>query len=330
MVRRVEFDALLLTLAREAGAGVVEGADVARADESHDAVRLTTRDGRTFEAPFVIAADGVNSVVARRLGLNGGWPAGRLAIDMMEETPAATLRSVDPDMWVEYAHEGGEGYAYVFPKSGHVNVGIGYVLDYYRSVVPEHPWELQRRFTGELRRLGVLEGESSRDHFTPFLIPVGGPLTRTATTRTVLAGDAGGFVNGITAEGIYYAMVSGDLAARAVSTGSTSGYAPAWRREIGGELRDAVLVQRHLLTSPRRVDDLVAAAHEAPEIADLLVRYAMGEVPYGAARRRVLLQSPWFGLRLMITHLVRSVRGRGLHAPGPRPSAPPAERIGRT
>ena len=34
--------------------------------------------------------------------------------------------------------------------------------------------------------------------------------------RVLLAGDAGGFVNGFTAEGIYYAMVSGDLAARAV------------------------------------------------------------------------------------------------------------------
>ena len=31
----------------------------------------------------------------------------------------------------------------------------------------------------------------------------------TATRRVMLAGDAGGFVNGITAEGIYYAMVSG-------------------------------------------------------------------------------------------------------------------------
>lgn len=301
MVRRLEFDALLLSLAREAGADVVEGAEVARADESHDAVRLTTRDGRTFEAPFVVAADGVNSAIARRLRLNEGWPAERVAIDMMEETPATTLRSVDPDtLWVEYAHGGGEGYAYVFPKPEHVNVGIGFVLDYYRAAVPEHPWDLQRSFTAELRRRGVLDGESSREHFTPFLIPVGGPLPRTATARTVLAGDAGGFVNGITAEGIYYAMVSGDLAARAVASGTTTGYARAWKREIGGELRDAVLVQRHLLTSPQRVDRLVAAAREAPELANALVRYAMGEVPYRTARRRVLLRSPWFGVRLLI------------------------------
>ena len=38
------------------------------------------RDGRRFTARTVIAADGVYSVVARRLGLNPGWPAHALAL----------------------------------------------------------------------------------------------------------------------------------------------------------------------------------------------------------------------------------------------------------
>ena len=54
------------------------------------------------------------------------------------------------------------------------------------------------------------------ENFTPFHIPVGGPLRRPGRGRVLLAGDAGGFVNGFTAEGIYYAMVSGDLAAKTV------------------------------------------------------------------------------------------------------------------
>ena len=108
---------------------------------------MTARDGRTFEASVVIAADGVNSVVARRLGLNTGWPATAIALDMMEETPRQTLRDVDPStMWVAYgstrratagvgrAVDRRRGYAYIFPKRDHVNVGIGYVLDHYRAV----------------------------------------------------------------------------------------------------------------------------------------------------------------------------------------------------
>jgi geranylgeranyl reductase family protein len=309
MIRRVEYDGLLLALAREAGAEVVEGVEVARALELPDRVTLVARDGRQFDAPIVVAADGVNSIVARRLGFLARWAAGEVAIDMMEETPNAQLRSVDDgSLWVAYGYGGSEGYAYVFPKADHVNVGIGYVLDYYRARVGAHPWDLQRAFVDELKRRQVLAGTSSRSHFTPFMIPVGGPLKRTASRRVILAGDAGGFVNGITAEGIFYAMVTGDLAGRTAAAGTTDGYERAWRREIGPELRDAVLVQRHLLTTPRRIEGLVEAARRAPHVADLLVRYAMGEVSYAAARRAVLARSPLVGVKLLVDALRRRER----------------------
>jgi geranylgeranyl reductase family protein len=301
MVRRIDFDALLLGLAREAGVEVVEGVEVSRARELPDRVWVGARDGREFAAPLLIAGDGVNSVIARRLGINRGWPPARVAIDMMEETPGETLRSVDADtLWVAYGYGGSEGYAYVFPKAHHVNVGIGYVLEWFRAHVDEAPYDLQRRFVAELQHRRVLEGSSSRSHFTPFLIPVGGPLPRTATPRVLLAGDAAGFVNGITAEGIYYAMVSGHLAGRAAARGTTDGYERSWRDEIGAELRDAVLVQRHLLTTPERIDALVSAARRAPGVADLLIRYAMGDVTYFKARRRVLLRAPLLALRLFV------------------------------
>src|SRR6202795_125073 len=70
MIRRVEFDALLVDLARESGAELVSGADIVRASTTESGVVLEARDGRRFEAPVVIAADGVHSLVARRLGLN--------------------------------------------------------------------------------------------------------------------------------------------------------------------------------------------------------------------------------------------------------------------
>src|SRR4029077_2193908 len=109
-----------------------------------------------------------------------------------------------------------EGYAYIFPKRDHVNIGIGYVLSHYREAVDAAPYDLQRRFLAALRDRGIVAGDSVRKNFTPFLIPVGGPLRRPGRGRVLLAGDAGGFVNGFTAEGIFYAMVSGELAAVAV------------------------------------------------------------------------------------------------------------------
>ena len=301
MVRRVEFDALLLDLAREAGVDVVEGVEVSRARESRDGVWIGARDGREFEAPLVIAADGVNSVVARRLGVNAGWPAAHVAIDMMEETPGDTLRSIDPEtLWVAYGYGGSEGYAYVFPKAQHVNVGIGYVLEWFREHVDRGAVRfaaaVHRRAPATRRARGRIEPAA----FHPVPDPGGRAAAEDGYARVLLAGDAGGFVNGITAEGIYYAMVSGELAGRTAARGATKGYERRWRREIGGELRDAVIVQRHVLTTPRRIDALVAAARRAPDVANLLIRYAMGEVSDFAARRRLLLGSPLLAVRLFL------------------------------
>src|SRR4051794_21033429 len=77
LIRRIEFDAMLAQLAVDAGATLLAPAAVAQARQDADGVTLRTRDGRELRAPMVIAADGVNSVIARRLGLNRGWPAAR-------------------------------------------------------------------------------------------------------------------------------------------------------------------------------------------------------------------------------------------------------------
>lgn len=331
MVRRVEFDALLVALAVEAGAELVTGVDIVQASAIDDGVSLVARDGRRFEAPVVIAADGVNSVVARRLGINPGWPATRVALDMMEETPRASLRDVDPSMlWVAYGFDpegrgrekkeradkraqgerAAEGYAYVFPKRDHVNVGIGYVLDHFRREIDARPYDLQRAFVSHLRNRGVLEGESVEDNFTPFLIPVGGPLKRPGHGRVLLAGDAGGFVNAFTAEGIFYAMVSGDLAARTVIDTPPNRvptlarrYQRACDHEIGRELADSVLIQRHLFGNRRRIRAVVNGAHREQKVTRLILDFAVGRISYPQLRRRVFASAPMLAVRLVLERL---------------------------
>jgi geranylgeranyl reductase family protein len=295
MIRRLEFDALLVSLAAAAGAEIVAGADIVQAREDAESVVLIARDGRRFDAPIVIAADGVHSVVARRLGLNRGWSASAVALDMMEESPRERLRDLDPAaMWVSY---GDHGYGYVFPKRDHVNVGIGYVLSHYREAMEDAPYDLQRGFVARLRDRGVVAGESVRENFTPFLIPIGGPLPRPGRGRVLLAGDAGGFVNAVTAEGIYYAMVSGELAARAVhETPSVEAMAERYRRachyEIGAELRDSVRIQRYLFADPRRIGRMVSGAHRERAMTRLLTEFVTGRRTYNDLRRQMFLRSP--------------------------------------
>jgi geranylgeranyl reductase family protein len=303
LIRRIEFDHLLASLAREAGAEILASTAIAQAAQDADGVTLRTRDGRELRAPMVVAADGVNSVVARRLGMNPGWPPARLALDMMEETPTAALRAAEPDtLSVFYGYGGAHGYAYIFPKREHVNVGIGYVLPYFKARIDLTPYDLQQTFVGDLRARGLMDGESQRGNFTPFLIPIGGPLRHTAAGRVLLAGDAGGFVNGFSAEGIYYAMVTGELAAAALlaarrgraidPAAARRSYVRAWKREIGAELRDSVLIQKYLFHSAARMDRVVRGAQARPEFSRILVDYASGRLSYHAARRQLLWHFP--------------------------------------
>jgi flavin-dependent dehydrogenase len=333
MIRRVEFDTLLLRLAEQAGAEFVPRVDIVQARQDGQRVTLTARDGRVFEAPIVVAADGVHSIVARRLGINPGWSADAVALDMMEETPREQLRDVDPStLWVAYGYDTrtnaehakhaenkeisadsadsafqtpAEGYAYIFPKRDHVNIGIGYVLSHYREHVAKPPYELQREFVATLRARGIVEGDSVRNNFTPFIIPVGGPLREPGRGRVLVAGDAGGFVNAFTAEGIYYAMVTGQLAARAIVQ---SGRDPArlarqYRRlvndEIGIELRDSTLIQRYLFANRRRIAHVIDGARREPRITRLILDLAMGRRPYRSVRRRVLAGAPILAWRFL-------------------------------
>jgi geranylgeranyl reductase family protein len=306
LVRRIEFDHQLMTMAQEAGAELAEGADITRVSERPAAVRLESRDGRVFEAPIVVAADGVYSTVARRLGFNPGWPRDRVAIDMMEETPSARLRAVDErTLWVSFAPGSGHGYGYIFPKREYVNVGVGYIVSSFKTAIREAPHAVHANFVAGLRERGLLDGEADRSCFTPYQVPIGGPLSATARGRVYLAGDAGGFVNGFSAEGIYFAMVTGDLAAKAILGGpSPRLYERLWRREIGAEMRDSRFLSRYAFADLARVGQLVRSVRAYPPVADLLVDYATGTDTYEGVRRRFILKFPKIAAKLAV-HYVR-------------------------
>ena len=186
------------------------------------------------------------------------------------------------------------------------------MLSYFREEVDRAPYELQRDLVGRLRARGVVVGASVRDNFTPSLIPIGGPLPRPGRGRVLLAGDAGGFVNGFTAEGIYYAMVSGDLAARTIAASFASfslgrstavdlarPYRRAVNQEIGAELRDSVLIQRYLFGDRRRIAAAIAEAPRQAAMIRLILDFVIGRRAYRDVRRRMFRRAPRLASKLM-------------------------------
>lgn len=302
-MRRTEFDAALLDFARECGARVIEGARVA--DVAADGAGATVRclDGREFGARIVVGADGVNSVVARAAGLTRGFADDRLAIDTMEETALTELATVDPEeMFVAYGYRGWQGYGYVFPKRDCVDAGVGFLVSFFKEHLGGTPAEHHRRFLEDAAAKGVVRGRSHPENFKAYRLPLGGPLARTHAGRVVVCGDAGGFVNAYTGEGIYYAMVTGEHAARASTralepgadvAATLAGYETRWRTEIGQELADSVRIQRRLFADPRLADWIIRAASSDRRLCRLFARVALGETDI----RRHRFELAWRFLR---------------------------------
>ncbi len=302
MIRRCEFDHVLFSLAR---AGVEFESALVRKIVFQDDGAVVSVDvagePREYRCQIVLGCDGANSVVARAAGLRTGRVQSEYAIDMMEETPYEDLNLRDRDrMHVYYRIQGQYGYGYVFPKAQHVNLGVGFKLDYYLSQLRGRHYSYHQAFTEELKSRGLLEGESNERHFRAFPLPISGPLKRTYAARALLAGDAGGFVNAFTAEGIYYAMVSGEhagqAAAKAIRAGRFDGsglrqYESAWRREIGLELSKSVQIQRLLMADASRVDRIVRAAGRNPALADALARYATGALSHRQFKRALMAKA---------------------------------------
>src|SRR5262249_25170889 len=117
MIRRCEFDAALVEACRRGGIEIREGITITRCQVSSAGVSLTASSGEEFSADLIIAADGVNSVVAVQSGFRGAWTPTTVAIDATEETPSSEISAPRDTMFVYYGIHGGYGYGYVFPKA---------------------------------------------------------------------------------------------------------------------------------------------------------------------------------------------------------------------
>jgi geranylgeranyl reductase family protein len=235
MTMRDRLDYLLVETAVRAGAELLAPCCVTEVTASHRRVRLGTERG-TVWADFVVAADGALGDVARL----AAWPDDRRLIPALEYEitldDAAFCRLADEPRF----DVGGvpHGYAWVFPKAAHLSVGV---LSTRRGAR-----DLRAQLEHYLQHVGIVAPLDVKRH--GFVIPVrprSGPLVR---ERIVLAGDAAGFADPLTAEGISYAIRSGQLAAEAIAQAAGEEirvrdcYHAGLRQEILPELRTSRMV----------------------------------------------------------------------------------------
>ena len=108
------------------------------------------------------------------------------------------------------------GYGWVFPKNKHINIGIG-ELDYnpQQNKSKTNLKNVYYNYISTLKKQKLIPEKIKINNIKGGAFPII-PLNKTYSKKVILVGDAAGFVNPVSGEGIYYAMASGQLAAETI------------------------------------------------------------------------------------------------------------------
>lgn len=255
MCCREVFDAYVRERAVQHGARLVEG-QLTQLTFDADGVTVQYRErfggaAQQLRASVVIGADGAYSTTAKLLGLPNLPRC--VAIQERIRLPAAKMARWEDaaDLYLG-AEVSPDLYAWAFPKSDHVAVGIG--------TGPAHSKRARELLANLKRRLHAdLEGGElllEEAHALPMQ-----PREHMAFDRAMLIGDAAGLVVNTSGEGIYWAMKSGKMAAETLIAGlpHTSvavlqQYELQWWKSYGTMYRFLVWLQKWGYGNPRQME----------------------------------------------------------------------------
>jgi flavin-dependent dehydrogenase len=250
-IRRTALTAALAERARSVGALVQIGTSVHGTRPCPGGVHLETSAG-PLEARLVVAADGIASPLRRAAGLEGAPARGRFGLRQhVRRTP-----------WTEFVevHWGERIEAYVTPV-GRERVNIVFQWDPKTYDGPCSFADFLERFPAIRERVAGAPLDSTHRGL--------GPLIRSSRARVadrlVLVGDAAGFVDGITGEGLSLAFrcaeALGELLPRAIARGATASALSPYERTFRREYRRYSFLTHGLL-----------AISDRPEIRRLALR----------------------------------------------------------
>ena len=249
-VRRTALHDALHTAAARAGVRTEQR----RLTRLHQTPDAAVADGERFD--WVLAADGLHSTVRRLAGLDAPAPALR----------RYGLRvHVRTEPWSSYVevHWGRSAEAYVTPVGPDL-VGVA-VLTSTRAP-----------FAAQLDGFPALRARLAGRGAVPLLGPVlgAGPLwqrsRRRVQGRVLLLGDAAGYVDALTGEGIALGLDQARAAVAAVLAGDTDRYEADWRSSTAAHRRlTGALVTATRVPLARRL--LVPTAARLPAVFDAVV-----------------------------------------------------------
>ncbi len=276
IVHRASFDQWLASQAERAGARIHTGEAVVAIQEHTDSSGYQVRTSHgTYHARYLIGADGGRGISARLLGLsrpkNGAALEAEIAVapEIYEQWKNSVTISIAHYPW---------GYAWVIPRRPVLNVGVG---SFRAARLPLRAllqdW-IHQKLGAQATPIEILAHPLPyRHHFATLTKP-----------RALLVGDAAGLMDTLSAEGIYSALLSATLSAKAIRDAAENDsplhlYDQKLKQTLWPELSSAAKIGWLFYPFPGFWSKLFL---ENPSIIEQYLKVAQGTAPYSA-----LLQS---------------------------------------
>ena len=187
---------------------------------------------REYESDYVILATGTGSGLRSRLTTDPAPPDYLLTFGYY-------LPGCDDLLRIRF-FEDFEGYAFAFPRTDHISVGIGGRCGHCRMA------ELRDRLHGFMRECGYrTEGATVYSHLLPSLRACSWGRMTLSGTNWALVGDTAGLVDPVTGEGIGFAMRSGELAAESLLSPMLGAYPDRVWQEFGRTMAQGARLLPH-------------------------------------------------------------------------------------
>ena len=204
-VMRADLDNFILSQAREKRTTVYDQSEVKEIITSANGVEIKA-DNKIFLAKYAIASDGATGISMRLFKLNHN----------IIRVPAIESEVVVDDKTFNQFKETARfdfgfvphGYGWVFPKKKHLSVGVAFMRKVNQSI--------QKWFEKYLELLGMNQGKVLSSQRHGYVIPLIKGKANCCAGRILIAGDNLGFVDPLTAEGISWAIKTGQLAASSI------------------------------------------------------------------------------------------------------------------
>ncbi len=215
---RRRFDSHVALLAAEAGANILVGADVFGMERRDAGWRLSfTHNGGNclVEACLVVAADGVESRVARWAGIETAMSLDDVESSIQYEIVRSESSQINRCQYYVGSIFAPGGYVWVFPKGpGRIHVGAGLLAPRANGIRVREYLDrfVNDRFPGAQIVAEIAGG-----------VPVSKPLKDFVGDRLLVVGDAARMSNPISGAGISAAVVTGSIAGKVAAEACSMG-----------------------------------------------------------------------------------------------------------